>query len=204
MTVANRIATARSAHSPAIRLIVLTGFMGAGKTTVGRLLAERYGWQFADADAIIEADTGHSIAALFQMHGEAWFRELEHRTIRAFAESKSCIDTDAAPSLGWVLALGGGAIEDARTRRLLLETTGVCLIHLEVSLSEAIRRCTAEAETVRPVLANQDRLAQRYATRLALYRQAPITFAVDDLAPEQIVQNIIEALSLFPLDRSET
>ncbi len=197
MTAANRTATARSAHSPvpAIRLIVLTGFMGAGKTTVGRLLAERYGWQFADADAIIEADTGHSIAALFQMHGEAWFRELEHRTIRAFAESKSCIDTDAAPSLGWVLALGGGAIEDARTRQLLLETPCVRLIHLEVSLAEAVRRCTADAETRRPVLADRDRLAARYAQRLEMYRQAPLTLPVDGLAPQRVAEQIAEHLA---------
>lgn len=197
MTAANRTATARSAHSPvpAIRLIVLTGFMGAGKTTVGRLLAERYGWQFADADAIIEADTGHSIAALFQMHGEAWFRELEHRTIRAFAESKSCIDTNAAPSLGWVLALGGGAIEDARTRQLLLETPCVRLIHLEVSLAEAVRRCTTDAETLRPVLADRERLAARYAQRLEIYRQAPLTLPVDGLAPQRVAKQIAEHLA---------
>ena len=196
-----------------VRLLVLTGFMGAGKTTVGKLLAASIRWPFVDVDAMIESNTGQSIATLFERHGEPWFRELEHDTIRHLALGKQSTETDPHPETDpaessdtkhCVLALGGGAIEDTRTRRLLLETPGVRLIHLEVSLNEAIRRCTAEAQSVRPVLANQERLAERYATRLALYRQAPMTFAVDDLAPEQIVQNIVEALSFFSLDRNET
>ncbi len=210
---ASKCAPALRHIAPRKRLLVLTGFMGAGKTTVGKLLAASIRWPFVDVDALIESKTGQSIAALFEQHGEAWFRELEHDTIRHLAMGKpgakttlnSQNDSEESPvTQSCVLALGGGAIEDARTRRLLLETPDISLIHLEVSLSEAIRRCKTEAQAVRPVLANQERLAQRYATRLALYRQAPVTFVVDDLAPEQIVQNIVEALSLVSLNRSKT
>lgn len=202
--------TRRGTADP-VHLLALTGFMGAGKTTVGKLLAARIGWPFVDVDAVIESNTGQSIAELFQQHGEAWFRELEHSTIRNLALSKGSSKTGphpqaaAAESTGaqpYVLVLGGGAIEDARTSRLLLETPGVYLVHLEVSLSEAIRRCTATGQAIRPVLADQERLAARYAKRLVLYRQAPLTLAVDDQTPEQIAQQILDSLAIFAPDQS--
>ncbi len=101
--------TAGDRESPAanpakVQRIVLTGFMGAGKTTVGRLLARRLSWRFLDADAEIESATGATIAQIFQERGEPWFREFEHETIRGLLASESL-----------VLALGGGAIEDSRT-----------------------------------------------------------------------------------------
>ena len=65
------------------RRIVLTGFMAAGKTTVGRLLAQQLGWPFHDADLEIEAATGLTVPEIFRIHGEPWFRELEHTTIRS-------------------------------------------------------------------------------------------------------------------------
>src|SRR5271157_5331614 len=83
------------------RRIVLTGFMGSGKTTVGPLVARRLGWSFVDADDAIEAETGCTIAELFRRDGEAAFRERERATIARLA------GTD-----GLVLALGGGAMED--------------------------------------------------------------------------------------------
>jgi len=92
--------------------------MGAGKTTVGRMLAKRLAWRFIDADTEIETATGSTIAQLFLEHGEPWFRQLEHETIRQLL---------TAPSI--VLALGGGAIEDDRTRSLLLCSEGTQLVH---------------------------------------------------------------------------
>ncbi len=183
-----------------IRLLALTGFMGAGKTTVGKLVASRQGWRFLDVDAVIETENGHSIAELFQKHGEAWFREREHRTIAELVQADSVVnltETQAESTVlqPCVLALGGGAIEDARTRRLLLQSPAVRLIYLDVSLDEAIRRCSVEAQILRPVLADRERLAARYRQRLPLYRQAHLTVPVDGLLPEEIAQRIADHLS---------
>ena len=183
-----------------VRLIALVGFMGAGKTTVGRLLAAQTGWRFLDADAVIEAETGSTIAELFNRHGEPWFRELERRTIARLVSDHTArhmpTQSDAVPSMlpGLVLALGGGAIEDAETRALLLHADGVRLVHLEVTLAESVRRCTADAGNLRPVLADRERLATRYAQRLGLYRLAHRTVAVDGLTPEQAAEGILHGL----------
>ena len=83
-----------------VRQIVLTGFMGSGKSTVGPLLAERLGWKFVDADDVIAAEAGCTIPEIFRREGEAAFRERERATIERLVEGG-----------GLVLALGGGAIE---------------------------------------------------------------------------------------------
>ena len=116
----------------AVRRIVLTGFMGSGKSTVGPLLAERLGWRFIDADDVIVAETGMAIAEFFARHGEAAFRQRERETIARLAGEDAL-----------VLALGGGAIEDAQTRALLRNGPGTLLVHLEVTAGDgagALRR----------------------------------------------------------------
>ena len=87
----------QSETSAATRRIVLTGFMGSGKSTVGPLVAARLGWSFIDADDAIEAEAGATIAELFARHGEAAFRAREHTAISALAAKEHL-----------VLALGGG------------------------------------------------------------------------------------------------
>jgi len=166
------------------RRIVLTGFMGAGKTTVGHLLARRLFWRFVDADAEIESATGATIAQLFRKHGEPWFRQLEHETIRRLLATESL-----------VLALGGGAIEDGRTRELLLATEGTRLVHLEASLETVLKRCQG-TEALRPVLQDPLNLDDRYQRRLPLYRQAHLSIAVDSLAPAAVTETILNGISL--------
>src|ERR1700691_2026118 len=98
------------------RRIVLTGFMGSGKSTVGPLLAARLGWRFVDVDDVIEAEARTKITELFARDGEAAFREREHEAIKRLAESEEL-----------VLALGGGAIETEAVRALLLGSAGTLL-----------------------------------------------------------------------------
>jgi len=167
------------------RRIVLTGFMGSGKTTLGPLVAARLGWSFVDVDDVIEAEAGTTIAELFARHGEAPFREREHATIARLA---------AADAL--VLALGGGAIEHPHTRTLLLNNPGTLLIHLEVELATTLARCQGTEHT-RPILADQANLASRYQRRLPLYRTANVSIQVDTLTPEQAVQAILQAAGLI-------
>jgi shikimate kinase len=166
------------------RRIVLTGFMGSGKTTVGPLVAARLGWKFLDADDVIEAEAGMTIAEIFARHGEAAFRERERAAIARL------VQTDAL-----VLALGGGAIEHPATRGLLLTTPGTLLIHLEVELATTLKRCGGTEQT-RPVLADQANLASRYERRLPLYRMAHVSIPVDVLTPEQVVDAILNAAQL--------
>lgn len=164
-----------------IRRIVLTGFMGSGKSTVGPLLARRLGWQFVDADEVIVADTGIPIAEFFARHGEAAFREREHATIARLAEEDAL-----------VLALGGGAIETEALRNLLLQSAGTLLVHLHVKLETTVARCSGTEHT-RPVLADQANLRARYERRTPLYRMAHVSIAADEITPEQLAEAIIEA-----------
>jgi shikimate kinase len=173
-----------SSQSAPPRRIVLTGFMGSGKTTLGPLLAARLGWSFVDVDDAIEAEAGATIAELFARHGEAAFREREHAAIHRLADAEAL-----------VLALGGGAIEHALTRTLLLTTPGTLLVHLEVELATTLARCRG-TELARPVLADQANLAARYQRRLPLYRLAHCSIAVDALTPEQAVEAILCAADL--------
>ncbi len=166
------------------RRIVLTGFMGSGKTTVGPLVAARLGWRFVDADDVIEAEARMPITEIFARQGEAAFRELERATIARLAQDDAL-----------VLALGGGAIETAATRELLLTTPGALLIHLEVELATTLARCSG-TEHARPILADQANLAGRYARRLPLYRTAHVSIPVDELTPEQVADAILRAARL--------
>ena len=170
---------------PPVRRIVLTGFMGSGKSTVGPLVAQRLGWQFLDVDDVIVEETGMPISDFFARNGEPAFRDREQATIARLI----------AGDAGLVLALGGGAIEHAGTRGLLLHTPGTLLVHLEVELATTLARCRG-TEHIRPVLADQANLAARYERRLPLYRQAHISIAVDTLTPRAAVDAILRAAKL--------
>src|SRR3954466_11947319 len=145
------------------RRIVLTGFMGSGKSTVGPLLAARLGWQFIAVDTVIEREAGAVISEIFARHGESAFRDRELSTIARIASDENL-----------VLALGGGAIEREDTRTLLLGAPGTLLVHLEVELATALARCSA-TEIRRPVLADRANLEERYHRRLPLYHMAHIS-----------------------------
>jgi shikimate kinase len=155
--------------------------MGSGKTTVGPLVAERLGWSFVDVDDVIAAEAGTTIPEIFKREGEAAFRERERKTIARLASDD-----------GLVLALGGGAIEDAATRELLLSAAETLMVHLEVELETALERCRG-SELLRPVLADQAKLASRYERRLPLYRMAHVTLNVDSLTLDQVAEAIVHA-----------
>jgi len=167
------------------RRIVLTGFMAAGKTTVGTMLAQQLDWPFRDVDTEIEAATGLSVPEIFRIHGEPHFRELEHATIARLLASEPL-----------VLALGGGAIEDPHTRALLLGSPSIHLVNLEASLETTLARSGLAGDLARPVLADRANLEARYNARLPLYRHAHQTVRVDDIGPSAVVQAIL--LHLFP------
>ena len=164
-----------------LRRIVLTGFMGSGKSTVGPRVAQRLGWSFVDVDDVIAAEAGCSIPEIFRNEGETEFRRRERETIARLASGDAL-----------VLALGGGAIEDEETRGLLLENRETLVVHLEVELATTLARCKG-TENLRPVLADEANLASRYERRLPLYRMAHVSLNVDRLTPEQVADAIVHA-----------
>lgn len=162
-----------------IRRVVLTGFMGSGKSTVGPLVAARLGWRFVDADDVIVAKTSMPISQFFAERGEAAFRSLECETIARLAAED-----------GLVLALGGGAIESEETRALLLGSAGTLLVHLEVTLETTLARC-GEGDATRPVLADRANLQARYDRRLPLYRMAHMSIKAHDMTPAEVADAVI-------------
>jgi len=175
------VALPASLSAVPLRRIVLTGFMGSGKSTVGPLLAQRLDWAFLDVDEVIESEAGATIAELFARHGEPAFRDREFAAIARLAAGDAL-----------VLALGGGAIERDETRALLLNTTGTLLVHLEVELATTLTRCRG-TENARPILADHPNLLTRYERRLPLYRTAHISIPVDTLTPQEVIDAILRA-----------
>jgi shikimate kinase len=163
-------------------VIVLVGFMGAGKTTVGHLLSERLGLPFADSDLIIEQRAGRPVRQIFAEDGEPAFRALEHQVIADLLDG---------PPL--VLALGGGATEHPGTRDRLARAR---VVYLQVGYEQAMQRVGGDQG--RPLLARPD-LAATYQRRLPLYAElATLTVSTDGRHPEAISQDILTRLTTEP------
>ncbi len=160
-------------------MIVLVGFMGAGKTTVGRLLAERLAVPFVDADEAVVAAEGRSIADIFATEGEPGFRRVEAALIAGLL---------AGPEV--VLALGGGALGTPAVRDAV---GGHTVVLLEVSLAEALARVGADPS--RPMLGHPD-LPGLYASRREAYRAvASAVVAVAGRTPAEVATDVLAALA---------
>lgn len=160
--------------------IFLVGFMGAGKTTVGRTLAEHLGYDFFDLDELIEAQAAKSVQAIFAELGEAEFRRLEHEAIRA------CSNRSRA-----VIALGGGAYVPDRNRTLL-RTIGRT-VWLDCPLDVCLRRVSGDRS--RPLLGGEDEMRQLLEERRPAYAQADYVVETGELPPEKLVIEITRLLN---------
>ena len=166
-------------------MIVLVGFMGAGKTTVGQLLAGELGLPFTDSDHAIEERAGRPVPQIFAEDGEPAFRTLEHQVITGLLDG---------PDL--VLALGGGAAEHPLTRQRLAAAR---VVYLHVSYEQALARVGGDPG--RPMLAKPG-LAETYQRRLAAYASvATLTVPTDGLPPESVSKDILAALDREPAAR---
>ena len=166
------------------RHIFLIGFMGAGKSTVSRLLAERLGWASADLDELVESSTGLKVREIFAQHGEQEFRRLE---------SEALASVESMPDV--VVACGGGAVLLDRNRALLKRLGTV--VYLKVSASAALGRIGDVAS--RPLLAGPS--GTLAATALLAAREGIYTaladFTVDtaESTPEEVAERIYGILS---------
>jgi shikimate kinase len=170
------------------RRVILTGFMGAGKTEVGQRLGRVLGWRFVDTDALIEAAAGRSVAAIFAGEGEAGFRARERDVV---AQACRLAET--------VIAVGGGALVDPENRRLLLAAGPV--VCLRATPREILRRL-GEARD-RPLLngdgsaSEAERLARIEAllsARAPIYALATHTVETDGRTPDQVVEAVREII----------
>lgn len=167
------------------RTIVLVGFMAAGKSTAGRLLADTLGWRFRDLDEEIERHTGLSVPALFRDRGESAFRELERAlTAELLAEPATVV----APGGGWA----------ARPGVLTGLPEGVVAVWLRVPAEVAVARARADGGT-RPLLDTPDPLARArelLAEREPLYAGAAVHVEAGTRSPQEIVEEILERLGI--------
>ena len=159
-------------------MIVLVGFMGAGKSTVGRLLAAKLGLPFTDSDQVIEERAGKPIRLIFADAGEPAFRELEHSVVAGLLTGPDA-----------VLALGGGAAGHPATRTLLAD---VPVVYLRVGYAEALAR--VGGDTSRPMLARPD-VEALHAERQAIYASvSTVTVGTDGRLPEEIALDVLGSL----------
>ena len=173
------------------RSLYLVGMMGSGKTSTGRPLAERLGYGFVDADAVIEQAAGCSIPEIFERDGEAGFRKLESQVLSAISQRHSL-----------VVATGGGVVTQPENWGLL--HSGI-VIWLDVVPEQLLQRLKADS-TVRPLLQTADpevALNTLLNERRPLYGEADLTVVINDETPEAVADGILQLLPSLLKDPSQ-
>jgi len=184
---------------PECRLVCLTGFMGSGKSTVGRMLAAQLAWHFVDLDAEIERGAGLAISQIFAQKGEAVFRDIEHECLERVLGSAS------ERNLRLVLALGGGTFAQQRNASMIRENgrdlgapqrnpnSGSMVIWLDCPMEDLLQRCVLMGD--RPLFRDEASFRKLYEERLPYYRQAD--YRVESGGePMRVVEQIL-ALGIF-------
>jgi len=159
--------------------VVLVGFMGAGKTTVGPLLAARLGWDFVDMDVRIEERLGMDVPTCFRTLGEEAFRAEEQTVARELLDRRNL-----------VVAAGGGAFTRPETRTLLRRNA--VTVWLRADLATVLLRVPADGR--RPLAGNRDIMSSRLAEREAAYREADVTVETSDVGPDAVAERVVLAV----------
>ena len=164
-----------------MRNIVLMGFMGAGKSTIGRKLAKAMNLKFIDTDEYIEKEQGRKISDIFTEEGEAAFRDMETALLRSLQENRE----------GVVLSIGGGMPVREENRKLLRNLGTV--VYLNTSKEEIIRRVSGDKN--RPLLQGGDleeKVTKLMTARGQIYKEtAHVEVWTDGKTPEKIIEEII-------------
>jgi shikimate kinase len=159
--------------------VALIGFMGSGKSTIGRLLASRLGYAFVDLDAVIEAESGRRIRDLFAEEGEPAFRARESAALAALAGRRNL-----------VIAAGGGAPIPQENRAFFCQAA---CFYLEVSFDEFIRRTARGAE--RPLRSRStEELKALYDRRRPVYEALGARIPTGGRSPQEAVEEILDRL----------
>jgi len=174
------------------RGLVLIGFMGSGKTSVGREIAGRLGVEFLDLDERIEKAAGRSVRQIFEVLGEPAFREMEREAVR-----------EAVTVPGRVIATGGGAFQDGENRRRLKGYAPV--VFLEVTPEEVLARLPDDR--TRPLMpgdrpGGKQEIAERMRERRAAYERADLAVATDGVPVSRVADRILEWVGSGPVPGS--
>jgi shikimate kinase len=159
--------------------IYLVGFMGAGKSSVARVLARRLDWKAEDIDARIERIERRDIPTIFRDSGEPYFRAREREVLLGLL-----------PERGTVVASGGGTFADASNRELMLRDGGV--VWLDAPFTTVLQRVPVDGR--RPLAADRLGMEQLYNQRLPAYRQAHLRVDAGRGSVEELVDVIVEWL----------
>ena len=173
------------------RAVVLIGFMGAGKSSVGRILGEQLGWTFEDLDERIERREQWSVPEIFREFGESGFRRVEHAALKEVVRELRAGATR-------IVALGGGAFAQARNARLI-EAAGVPTVFLDADVGELWRRCRQQAEVQgieRPLLGSPESFRSLYQARRPSYLKALFRQETGGKTVEQIAAEMAQVLGL--------
>jgi shikimate kinase len=171
-----------------IRAVVLIGFMGAGKSSVGRALSAQLGWAFEDLDERIERSEKRKVAKIFGESGEAGFRKAEHAALKELlAEVQSGKEK--------IVALGGGAFAQERNARMLAAADAVT-IFLDAEPDELWKRCQGQEEVERPLLGSLASFCELYGARRPHYLKARVRQETGGKTIAQIAAEVVEVLGL--------
>ena len=165
------------------RPIFLVGFMGCGKTTLGRLLAAEMHWDFLDLDEELIKRDGRQIKDIFEQNGEEFFRGVETATLSDIAQRKRT-----------VIALGGGTFI-SHENRSVIRSAGLS-IFLNCSFPTVLSRVQDDRE--RPLNKSKEQLEELFAQRLSAYKEAEIEINVDGLSPVECVAAVQSAIASLP------
>jgi shikimate kinase len=179
------------AHPPELSgapdAVFLVGFMGAGKTTVGKASAARLRWQFVDLDDLIVEHSGRSIEDIFRYFGESEFRKLERQELASLLAR-------LGPQFHAVVALGGGAyVQQENFQRIA--AAGHPVVFLDAPVEELWQRCQ-QPLVARPLRQNQAQFRARHALRLPYYVKSTLRVDTSGRGIEEIAAGIVAALKL--------
>jgi shikimate kinase len=159
--------------------IYLVGFMGAGKTTLARMLARRLGWRAEDVDELIEQRERRTVSEIFAHEGEAYFRAVERQVLRGLL-----------PVRGAVVATGGGTFVDA-ANRATIKADGLS-VWLDVPFEVVLTRIPSDGR--RPLAADRAQMAQLYDARRVAYQEAHLRVDASQARQEELIERLLEQL----------
>jgi shikimate kinase len=175
--------------------VFLVGFMGAGKTSVGRALGQRLNWIFEDLDDRIAAREGRTVAEIFRDSGENEFRRAEHNALKHLLDELRGGSTR-------IVALGGGAFVQPDNASLL-ETSEVPTVFLDAPVEDLWQRCSRQANedgTERPLLRSQEQFRKLYESRRPAYAKAVFRIEAGNRSVEETAAEITKMLGLKKIE----